>query len=174
MRCSARGVLPAEGIAACFGPSSSGKSFPALDLLAAIASGADWFGKRTKAAPVLYIGLEGEAGISQRVQAYQARHGQSRLTFASCCSRSTSATRPTAPTSFSLFRPLAGVVACFASTPEPRRARHGRERQQGHGRGDRRGQGDTAAPGGLVRWFITAARMRQRRPARALQPARRA
>jgi hypothetical protein len=71
-----RGVLPMEGIAATFGPSGSGKSFLVLDLLASVASGADWFGCRTKAAPVLYIALEGEAGIAQRVQAYQAKHGR--------------------------------------------------------------------------------------------------
>ncbi|MBL8423288.1 MAG: AAA family ATPase [Candidatus Accumulibacter phosphatis] len=70
-----RGVLPLEGIAAIFGPSGSGKSFLVLDLLAAIAEGADWFGCRTKAAPVLYVALEGEAGIAQRVQAYQVKHG---------------------------------------------------------------------------------------------------
>ncbi|MER2625056.1 MAG: AAA family ATPase [Accumulibacter sp.] len=71
-----RGVLPLEGIAAIFGPSGSGKSFLVLDLLAAVASGADWFGCRTKAAPVLYVALEGEAGIAQRVQAYQVKHGR--------------------------------------------------------------------------------------------------
>jgi hypothetical protein len=71
-----RGVLPLEGIAAIFGPSGSGKSFLVLDLLAAVASGAAWFGCRTKAAPVLYVALEGEAGIAQRVQAYHAKHGK--------------------------------------------------------------------------------------------------
>ena len=75
-RWRARGVLPMEGIAAIFGPSGSGKSFLVLDLLAAVASGADWFGSRTKAAPVLYIALEGEAGIAQRVHAYQVKHGR--------------------------------------------------------------------------------------------------
>ena len=43
-----------KGLAAVFGPSGSGKSFLVLDLLTAVASGADWFGNRTKAAPVLY------------------------------------------------------------------------------------------------------------------------
>jgi hypothetical protein len=71
-----RGVLPLEGIAATFGPSGSGKSFLVLDLLASVASGAEWFGCRTKAAPVLYVALEGEAGIAQRVQAYQVKHGR--------------------------------------------------------------------------------------------------
>ncbi|MFP5402589.1 MAG: AAA family ATPase [Gammaproteobacteria bacterium] len=70
-----RGVLPLEGIAAIYGPTASGKSFLALDLLAAIAAGREWFGYRVKAAPVLYIALEGEHGISQRVRAHQTRHG---------------------------------------------------------------------------------------------------
>ncbi|WP_288129455.1 AAA family ATPase [Accumulibacter sp.] len=74
-RWQVRGVLPLEGIAALYGPSGSGKSFLALDLLAAVASGAEWFGCRTKSAPVLYVALEGEAGIAQRIQAYQAKHG---------------------------------------------------------------------------------------------------
>jgi phage/plasmid primase-like uncharacterized protein len=70
-----RGVLPREGIGALFGPSGSGKSFLALDLLAAIATGREWFNCRVKPAPVVYVGLEGEAGIAQRVQAHMAEHG---------------------------------------------------------------------------------------------------
>ena len=70
-----RGVLPYEGIGAMFGPSGSGKSFLTLDLLATVASGGEWFGCRVKPAPVLYIALEGEAGISQRVKAYEMKHG---------------------------------------------------------------------------------------------------
>lgn len=70
-----RGVLPTQGIGAIFGPSGSGKSFLTLDLLAAIACGTEWFGLRVKTAPVLYIGLEGEAGIAQRVNARRNEHG---------------------------------------------------------------------------------------------------
>ncbi len=76
VRWRVRGVLPTEGIAAIFGPSGSGKSFLVLDLLAAVASGGDWFECRTKAAPVLYVALEGEAGVAQRVQAYQVKNGR--------------------------------------------------------------------------------------------------
>lgn len=75
VRWRVRGVLPQEGIAAIYGPPGSGKSFLALDMLAAIAAGRWWFGYRVQSAPVLYVALEGEAGIAQRVQAYQARHG---------------------------------------------------------------------------------------------------
>ena len=75
VRWRVRGVLPFEGIGGIFGPSGSGKSFFTIDLLAAVASGGEWFGCRVKAAPVLYIALEGEAGISQRVKAYEMKHG---------------------------------------------------------------------------------------------------
>ena len=75
LRWRVRGVLPEAGIGAIYGPSASGKSFLALDLLAAIAEGRPWFNCRSKAAPVVYVALEGEAGIAQRVQAYQVKHG---------------------------------------------------------------------------------------------------
>jgi putative DNA primase/helicase len=71
-----RGVLPADGLAALFGASGSGKSFLALDLSAAVAGGLEWFDCRVKAAPVVYVALEGEAGFSQRVQAWQLHHGR--------------------------------------------------------------------------------------------------
>jgi hypothetical protein len=76
VRWRVRGVLPLEGIGAVFGPSGSGKSFLVLSLLAAVASGAEWFGCRVVRAPVLYVALEGEAGIPQRWKAYQAKHGR--------------------------------------------------------------------------------------------------
>lgn len=75
IRWRVRGVLPEEGIAALYGPSGSGKSFLALDMLAAATAGRPWFGCRVKPAPVLYVGLEGEAGIAQRIQAYQTKYG---------------------------------------------------------------------------------------------------
>jgi len=71
-----RGVLPAVGLAALYGPSGSGKSFLAWDLAAAIAEGAAWFGKRVKAAPVVYAALEGEAGFKLRAQAWEVNQGR--------------------------------------------------------------------------------------------------
>lgn len=76
VRWRVRGVLPAEGLAAVYGPPGSGKSFLVLDLLGAVAEGRDWFDHRTFPAPVVYIALEGEGGIAQRVQAYRSRNGQ--------------------------------------------------------------------------------------------------
>lgn len=71
-----RGVLPATGLACIYGASGSGKSFLALDLSTAIAAGVEWFDCRVKAAPVVYVALEGEAGFSQRVKAWRLHHGQ--------------------------------------------------------------------------------------------------
>lgn len=70
-----KGVMPAEGLAAVFGASGSGKSFLVLDMLQSLAAGADWFGHRVKPCEVLYAALEGEAGIAGRVNAYRIRHG---------------------------------------------------------------------------------------------------
>ncbi len=74
LRWLVRGVLPAEGIAALYGPSASGKSFLSLDLAAAIAGGVSWFGCQVKQAGVVYVALEGEAGFSQRLKAWTMHH----------------------------------------------------------------------------------------------------
>ncbi len=71
-----RGVLPAVGLAALYGPSGSGKSFLGFDLGAAIAQGQPWFGHRVERAPVVYVALEGEAGMKLRAQAWEVHQGQ--------------------------------------------------------------------------------------------------
>jgi hypothetical protein len=71
-----RGVLPAHGLASMYGPSASGKSFLALDVAAAMASGRDWFGYRVNAAPVVYCALEGETGFRVRVAAWEQANGR--------------------------------------------------------------------------------------------------
>jgi hypothetical protein len=71
-----KNVLPATGLAAIFGPSGSGKSFLAFDLAAAISQGNDWFGIRTYQASVVYVMLEGEGGIKNRVLALEQAYGQ--------------------------------------------------------------------------------------------------
>jgi hypothetical protein len=72
-----RGVLPAVGLAALYGPSASGKSFLAFDMAAAIAEGTPWFGCRVTAAPVVYCALEGEGGFKLRAQAWEMSRGRS-------------------------------------------------------------------------------------------------
>jgi hypothetical protein len=75
IRWRVKGVIPASGLAAIYGPSGSGKSFLTLDMLAAIADGREWHGHRCIAAPVVYVCLEGEAGLAQRLQALRSRFG---------------------------------------------------------------------------------------------------
>jgi hypothetical protein len=70
-----KGVLPSQGIAVVFGPSGSGKSFLALDMLQSLALGRDWCGRRVKPCYVTYLALEGEAGLAGRVDAYRSHHG---------------------------------------------------------------------------------------------------
>jgi len=69
-----RGVLPAGGLACMYGASGSGKSFLALDLCAAVATGSKWFGRRVTPAPVVYVALEGEQGMRQRARAWQVHN----------------------------------------------------------------------------------------------------
>ena len=71
-----RGVLPAVGLAALYGPSASGKSFLAFDMAAAIAEGRGWFDCRVEAAPVVYAALEGEGGFKLRAQAWEVSRGR--------------------------------------------------------------------------------------------------
>ncbi len=78
LRWLVRGVLPAQGLAALYGPPGSGKTFLALDLAVAVAEGVAWFGYRVKTAPVVYLGLEGEGGLAQRVNAWST-HNRRRL-----------------------------------------------------------------------------------------------
>ncbi len=70
-----RGLLPSEGVAAVYGPSGSGKSFLIADLCFAIAAGLpDWFGRKVKPAPVIYVALEGSAGLRNRIAALEAHY----------------------------------------------------------------------------------------------------
>jgi hypothetical protein len=62
-------TIPANSFGAFHGPSGSGKSFLLKHALHAISEGGEWFGLRTRAGLVLYIGLEGGAGIANRVRA---------------------------------------------------------------------------------------------------------
>jgi len=70
-----KGVFPARGFGAVYGPSGSGKSFLVLDMAAAIAMGKTWFGRKTKAATVVYVALEGEAGLKNRLAAWEKKRG---------------------------------------------------------------------------------------------------
>ena len=65
-----KNVIPERGIGSIYGESGSGKSFLTLDLLAHIANGKKWFGRKVTRVPALYIPLEGQAGIPNRIKAW--------------------------------------------------------------------------------------------------------
>lgn len=70
------GVLPETGLAAIYGPPASGKTFLALDLAARIAGGeAQWFGRRVRKRPVVYLALEGGRGLMSRCAAWKRTNG---------------------------------------------------------------------------------------------------
>ena len=69
-----KGLFPEHGLGSIYGPSGSGKSFLALDLMAAISSGSAFYGHKTTQCPVVYVALEGTGGIAKRVKAYETHH----------------------------------------------------------------------------------------------------
>ena len=68
-------LLPERGLVAIYGASGSGKSFYALDLLAKVATGLDFYGRKVQSCPVVYVALEGAGGFTKRVQAWEKHHG---------------------------------------------------------------------------------------------------
>ena len=62
-------TLPEIGLAAVIGNSGAGKTFVVLDMVAAIAPGEDWFGRKTKKANIVYIVAEGM--LQNRLRALQ-------------------------------------------------------------------------------------------------------
>lgn len=64
-------ILPTNCLASIHGVSGIGKSFLCLDMAAAVANGEPWFGHETKPCRVVYLALEGQAGIRRRVAAWE-------------------------------------------------------------------------------------------------------
>ncbi len=62
-------MLPQSGLAVVFGESGSGKTYIALHLVAHIAAGLDWFGRRCKAGVVVYVAAENPASAENRIAA---------------------------------------------------------------------------------------------------------
>ena len=70
-------VLPATGSVCVYGQSGAGKTFLALDMALAIARGDPyWFGYRVAQRHVVYICLEGEAHIRDRLKAHSDGAGK--------------------------------------------------------------------------------------------------
>lgn len=77
MQWAIKNVIQAEGVGVVYAPYRAGKSFLVLDMAGAMAAGhPKWFGYTVKGArPVLYIALEGQAGVKQRLDAYAKKRG---------------------------------------------------------------------------------------------------
>lgn len=61
-----------DGMGVLFGPWSAGKSFVAVDVAVAVASGQRWWGHPVVQGPVLYLAAEGAAGLARRLEACAA------------------------------------------------------------------------------------------------------
>jgi hypothetical protein len=69
-------VIPQAGLVTIYGQSSAGKTFFALDMAIALATGRAWRGAfRTKKSRVVYVAAEGEGAIGYRAEAYLKHHG---------------------------------------------------------------------------------------------------
>jgi hypothetical protein len=69
------GVIPVGSFTALYGPPGSFKSFIALDIAEAIATGRSWMGKPVdKPGAVLYLAGEGFGGIGARIKACKIHH----------------------------------------------------------------------------------------------------
>jgi hypothetical protein len=70
-----QGVIPKGSFTALYGPPGSFKSFIALDIAEAIATGRTWMGKEVKqTGAVLYLAGEGFGGIGARIKACKLHH----------------------------------------------------------------------------------------------------
>lgn len=71
-------VLPRAELVVMYGASGSGKSFMALNMAAAVATGQKWRGKKTTQGKIVYVAAEGAGGFKKRMVAY-AQHNKIRL-----------------------------------------------------------------------------------------------
>jgi len=67
--------LEANSLAVLFGDPAVGKSFVAIDMACAIATGRPWHGRRAKPGAVFYIAGEGLNSIRKRFCAWEIHHG---------------------------------------------------------------------------------------------------
>jgi len=67
-------ILPAGGLIGLYGPPGEGKSFLAIDMALAVATGRAWQGYPVTPCHVVYISAEGGTGISKRVLAWLTFH----------------------------------------------------------------------------------------------------
>lgn len=71
-----QGIIPKGGVVGLYGAPGSKKSFIAIDMAMAVASGQPWQGHPTQAGTAIYIAAEGGVGITKRVRARLAKYQQ--------------------------------------------------------------------------------------------------
>jgi AAA domain len=76
-----KGIIPNVGLVVVWGPPKCGKSFFIFDLVAHIAGGWEYRGRRVKQAAVVYFALEGQEGFLARVEAFRQVHRVSDMPF---------------------------------------------------------------------------------------------
>lgn len=70
------GVIPTGGLIVVYGNSNRGKTFVALDMAFSVAAGRPWAGHDVDVpGPVVYVSMEGAAGMRKRIKALQAAYG---------------------------------------------------------------------------------------------------
>lgn len=72
-----QGIIPAASFGLLFGDPGAGKSFLALSLSCAVASGLEWQGRAVRAGSVVYLAGEGHGGIGRRMAAWAQHNGMS-------------------------------------------------------------------------------------------------
>ncbi|HFQ5288687.1 TPA: helicase RepA family protein [Vibrio vulnificus] len=70
------GFIPKESLGVMYGKSGSRKSFIAIDISCAIATGSHWHNQKTRKGAVVYVAAEGQMGISKRVKAWEIVTGR--------------------------------------------------------------------------------------------------
>ena len=74
------GIIETEALCLLFAPPSAGKSFVAISMAAAIATGSDWLGRGSKQGSVFYLAGEGHAGLARRLKAWELYSQSSLIT----------------------------------------------------------------------------------------------
>lgn len=68
------GYLNLDSAARLTGASGTGKTFGAISMAAAVATGRDWFGHQVRQGPVVYLAAEGVRGLNPRIEAWERRN----------------------------------------------------------------------------------------------------
>lgn len=70
------GFIPKTSVGVMYGQSGARKSFIAIDISCAIATGSLWNNQKTRSGAVVYVAAEGQMGISKRVRAWEIVTGK--------------------------------------------------------------------------------------------------